>query len=100
MNQAALQGAKILVTGENFGCGSSSETAETDTKVTVDLQAGIITTPLGNTLTFEINALRREAGLEGLNAIGVILKRDSEIAAFRARDQKIRAWVYQVEPSD
>ncbi|MCZ6876178.1 MAG: hypothetical protein O7G88_22045 [bacterium] len=74
MNQAAFQGAKILVTGENFG--------------------------FGNTLTFEINALRREAGLEGLNAIGVTLKRDSEIAAFRARDQKIRPWVYQVEPSD
>ena len=147
MNQPAFRDAAILVTGDNFGCGSSRETAvsvlvglgyrcvigssfgeifhnncyqngilpivlprdqvealaaesletaETDAQVTVNLEAGTITTPLGNTVRFEINALRREALLEGLNAIGVTLKRDADIAAFQARDQPIRPWVYRV----
>ncbi len=147
MNQPAFQDATILVTGENFGCGSSRETAVTalvdlgyrciigssfgeifhnncyqngilpivlpreqvetlaaesletaasEATVTVSLETCTITTPLGNTLSFEINALRREALLEGLDSIGVTLKREAEIAAFQARDRQARPWVYEV----
>lgn len=151
MNQPAFQQAKILVTGENFGCGSSRETAvsvlvhlgyrcvigssfggifynncfqngilpivlpveqvealaaesletaDQDIGVTVDLEACTITTPLGNTISFEVNGLRREALMEGLDAIGVTLKRDDAIAAFQARDRQSRPWVYQAPNRD
>ena len=147
MNQPPFQQATILITGENFGCGSSRETAVTalvglgyrcvigssfgeifynncfqngvlpiilprqhvdmlaaesletahgPELVTVDLETCTITSPLGQTLPFSMNALRREALLEGLDAIGVTLKRAADIAAFQARDVSARPWVYQV----
>jgi 3-isopropylmalate/(R)-2-methylmalate dehydratase small subunit len=147
MNQPAFQQATILVTGENFGCGSSRETAVTALvalgyrcvigssfgeifynncfqngvlpiilpreqvetlaaealetaagaeMVTVDLENCTITTPLGQTWSFTINALRREALLEGLDAIGLTLKRAADIAAFQARDRLVRPWVYEL----
>jgi 3-isopropylmalate/(R)-2-methylmalate dehydratase small subunit len=147
MNQPAFQQATILITGENFGCGSSRETAVTalvglgyrcvigssfgeifynncfqngvlpiilprqqvemlaaealetadgPQMVTVNLDTCTITTPLGQTLPFSLNALRREALRQGLDAIGVTLKRDADIAAFEGRDRAARPWVYQV----
>jgi 3-isopropylmalate/(R)-2-methylmalate dehydratase small subunit len=147
MNQPPFQQATILITGENFGCGSSRETAVTalvglgyrcvigssfgeifyhncfqngvlpiilprqqvdmlaaealetaqgPERVTVDLETCTITSPLGQTLPFGINAWRREALLEGLDAIGVTLKRTADITAFQARDVTARPWVYQI----
>ncbi len=78
----------------------SLETADQDIGVTVDLEACTITTPLGNTISFEVNGLRREALMEGLDAIGVTLKRDDAIAAFQARDRQSRPWVYQAPNRD
>ena len=148
LNQPAFQDATILITGENFGCGSSRETAvkvlvdlgyrcligssfgdifynncfqngilpiilpleqvealaaeslETagsDGEVTVDLTTCTITSPLGQTLSFEINGLRRTALLEGLDSIGVTMTREAEIAAFQARDREARPWVYHLQ---
>ncbi len=147
MNQAPFQQAQILVAGENFGCGSSRETAVTalaqlgyrcvigssfggifynncfqngilpivlpveqvealaaesletaegSAGVTVDLETCTITTPLGRTIRFEVNALRREALMEGLDAIGITLKRDDAIAAFQEQDRQTRPWVYDL----
>jgi 3-isopropylmalate/(R)-2-methylmalate dehydratase small subunit len=62
----------------------------------VNLDTCTITTPLGQTLPFSLNALRREALREGLDAIGVTLKRNADIAAFQARDRAARPWVCQV----
>ncbi len=78
----------------------SLETADSDAGVTVDLEACTITTPLGNTIPFEVNGLRREALMEGLDAIGVTLKRDDAIATFQDQDRQTRPWIYHAPGQD
>jgi 3-isopropylmalate/(R)-2-methylmalate dehydratase small subunit len=41
-----------------------------------------------------IEALRRTALLQGLDEIGLSLLHDDAIAAFKARDQAARPWVW------
>lgn len=62
--------------------------------MTIDLEAQKITRPDGSELAFEIDAARREALLEGLDAIGMTLKLADEIAAFQAEDRERRPWIY------
>ena len=62
---------------------------------TVDLRQQLITTPWGEPVRFEVEALRREALLEGLDPIGVTLKRAAAIDAFQARQRAARPWVWQ-----
>jgi 3-isopropylmalate/(R)-2-methylmalate dehydratase small subunit len=63
--------------------------------LTVDLRAQCIATPWGETIPFEVEALRREALLEGLDPIGVTLKRADAIAAFQARQREARPGVWE-----
>ncbi len=60
----------------------------------MDLEAQEITGADGSVHAFEIGAARREALLEGLDAIGVTLKREDEIAAFQEADRERRPWIY------
>ncbi|HEX7927121.1 MAG TPA: 3-isopropylmalate dehydratase small subunit [bacterium] len=66
-------------------------------QVTVDLAAQTVTAPDGARIPFTVETLRREMLLHGLDAIGVTLRRETEIAAFQARDRKARPWVYEVK---
>jgi 3-isopropylmalate/(R)-2-methylmalate dehydratase small subunit len=61
----------------------------------VDLKQQFILTGWGETLPFEVEPLRREALLEGLDPIGVTLKRRSAIDAFQARQRETSPWVWQ-----
>jgi 3-isopropylmalate/(R)-2-methylmalate dehydratase small subunit len=63
--------------------------------LTVDLQQQVIATPWGEPVRFEVEPLRREALLEGLDPIGVTLKRAAAIDAFQARQRSARPWVWQ-----
>ncbi len=65
------------------------------TPVTVDLERQLVVSPRGREYRFEIPALRREGLLEGLDEIGLTLKRESEIAAHQARDRARRPWIYE-----
>ena len=64
--------------------------------LSVDLGACRITAPWGETIGFEVEPMRRQMLLEGLDPIGLTLARAGEIDAFQARDRVRRPWVHQV----
>ncbi len=60
----------------------------------VDLPAQTVAAPDGALHRFEIDPLRKKALLEGLDAIGMTLARESEIAAWQAADRTRRPWIW------
>ena len=139
LNKPEYADAKIMITGENFGSGSSRETAPEaiaklgircligtsfggiffkncfqqgilpvvfpeevvgelaalapSEEVTVDLQNQTVTFS-GKTLPFNVEPIRRESLLAGLDDVGMTLTRDQEITEFETRDKKLRPWIY------
>jgi 3-isopropylmalate/(R)-2-methylmalate dehydratase small subunit len=64
-------------------------------RVTVDLQRQVVIAPRGEEIPFTIDAMRREALLEGLDDIGLTLKHEAAIDAYHAGDSAARPWVWQ-----
>jgi 3-isopropylmalate/(R)-2-methylmalate dehydratase small subunit len=62
--------------------------------VTVDVEQGIVFTPGAEPHPFAMDADAREMFLEGLDFLGLALKRRAAIAAFLSRDRIDRSWVY------
>ncbi len=141
LNQPQYKNAEIMLVGENFGGGSSRETApkaiaklgircligssfggiffkncfqvgvlpislqkELVEKLAeevaglnpleINLERQEIATSHGEIIPFGIEPLRRTMLMEGLDNVGMTLKRKSGIKDFAARDRKLRPWVY------
>jgi 3-isopropylmalate/(R)-2-methylmalate dehydratase small subunit len=63
-------------------------------EVTVDLHAQSVTTIDGQAFAFEIDALRREALLEGLDDLGLTLKQMDLVRAWQVADRTARPWAW------
>ncbi|HET7594054.1 MAG TPA: 3-isopropylmalate dehydratase small subunit, partial [Stellaceae bacterium] len=62
-----------------------------------DLTRCVVVAPDGGETSFTIDNLRREALLEGLDAIALTMKRADEIGRFQAADRAKRPWIYAGE---
>ena len=51
-------------------------------------------------MAFAIDALQREALLEGLDEIGLTLKHADEIAAWQEADRAARPWVWRIPKAE
>jgi 3-isopropylmalate/(R)-2-methylmalate dehydratase small subunit len=60
----------------------------------IDLSAATITAPDGLVIPFAVDALRRDALLNGLDDIAMTLKDDAAIRAWQRRDRERRSWAW------
>lgn len=145
LNFPRYQGASILLSRENFGCGSSREHAPwalddygfrcviapsyaeifynncfkngilpitfseeiveqlfqemyatEGYQLAIDLAAGTVTTPSGESFGFEIDEFRKHCMLNGLDDIGLTLQDADAIKAYEAKKRESQPWMFDV----
>jgi len=63
-------------------------------RLTVDLQNRTVVTPSGRRIGFQVDGIRRDALLKGLNEVALTLTRENEIAAHQAKARQRSPWLY------
>ncbi len=74
--------------------------AQPEAPFTVDLERKVVVPPNGAPVPFEVDELRRQSLLSGLDDIGMTVGRRDEIAAFQHADRMRRPWVYDLSHGD
>ncbi len=142
LNKEPYRDAKFLVTGENFGCGSSREHAPwalldfgircviapsfadiffnnsskngvllitlpqveidklmddaekgANARIAVDLESQQITRPDGETISFEIDAFKKQCLLNGLDDIGLTEQKGEKITSYESARDLAEPWL-------
>ncbi len=62
--------------------------------ISIDLESQTVRWPGGEEFSFEIEARRRQALMEGLDEIGSTLTHRSQIASWQERDRQARPWIW------
>ena len=140
LNWDPYKSAKILITGENFGCGSSREhapwslldfgfrsiiapsfadifynncfkngilpirldqsdvdhlmkVAENKKTLTINLEEESIVDESGKSINFKIEAFRKKCLIEGLDDIGLTLKKSEKITIYEERIKEKFPWI-------
>jgi len=68
-----------------------------DAPFTIDLERQVVVPPNGAPVPFEVDALRRQSLLSGLDDIGMTMQRLNEITDFQKADRAARPWVWLEE---
>ncbi len=63
-------------------------------ELAVDLSSQVITKPSGDTVSFEVDAFRKQCLLEGLDEIGLTLKDADKIRAFEFGHRQAQPWMF------
>jgi 3-isopropylmalate/(R)-2-methylmalate dehydratase small subunit len=66
-------------------------------RVRVDLERCVVVSPSGKETAFTIDAMLREGMLEGLDQIELTRARETQIAAYQARDRAAHPWIYATQ---
>jgi 3-isopropylmalate/(R)-2-methylmalate dehydratase small subunit len=77
---------------------TQTERAGGDLRVVIDLWAGVVLAPEHQQFPFQMARVHRDMLMEGLDAIGLTLERQDEIARFEHHDRRKRPWCY-LDPS-
>jgi len=70
-------------------------TSEETVQLTIDLPNQTVDTPAGSLFRFSIDPFRKTCLLEGLDAIGLTLKRESAITAYEQRRMSEAPWLFR-----
>jgi 3-isopropylmalate/(R)-2-methylmalate dehydratase small subunit len=62
-------------------------------RITIDLEKQTVTRPDGQTIHFEVDAFQKNCLLQGLDEIGLTLKKDAAIASYENKRRKQQPWL-------
>ncbi len=84
----------VVLPEETVAAFAEIARAQPDAPFTVDLERQVVVPPNGAPVPFEIDGLRRQGLLKGLDDLGLTAERLPDIAQFQAQDRTARPWVW------